>query len=113
MKNIVLITRPEQSARETAYAINALGHQTFCEPLMNVVFHDFDVPDFNAFSALVFTSANAVQAFTLKTDQRDIMAYCVGDNTLDAVRRAGFTDYKSAQGTVTDLINVLSRAGYC
>lgn len=107
MKNIVLITRPEDSAAETAYALNQKGYLSFCEPFLEVVFHDVELPDMQPYDALVFTSANAVQAFILKNDQRDMIAYCVGEQTLIAVRQAGFKKYKSAQGKVSDLIEMI------
>lgn len=109
MKNIVLITRPEQSAAQTAYAVNQKNYQTFCEAFLDVVFHDVTVPDLEEYGALVFTSANAVQAFILKSDRRDILAYCVGEQTLMAVRHAGFDRYKSAKGKVSDLIQMLGK----
>lgn len=109
MKNVVLITRPEDSAAKTAYALHQKGYLTFCEPFINVVFHDVVLPNLAGYSALIFTSANAVRAFTLKSVRRDIMAYCVGDNTLQAVREAGFDHYKSAQGKVSDLIKMLEK----
>jgi uroporphyrinogen-III synthase len=109
MKNIILITRPEENAAQTAYALNQKGYLTFCEPFLDVVFHDVSLPDLDQVDALVFSSANAVQAFILKSDRRDIMAYCVGDNTLHAVRHAGFENYKSAKGKVSDLIELLQQ----
>lgn len=109
MKNIVLITRPEDSAAETAYAINQKGYLTFCEPFLDVCFHETNLPDFDDTKALIFTSANAVQALILKSDRRDFPVYCVGDQTLTAVRQAGFKTYKSAQGTVSDLIDMLQQ----
>jgi len=109
MEDVVLITRPEESAAETAYLLNQKGYLTFCEPMMDVVFHESALPDLDQFNALVFTSANAVKAYMLKTDRRDIMAYCVGDTTLQAVRKAGFVACKAAQGKVDDLIQLLEK----
>lgn len=107
MKNIVLITRPEDSAAETAYAINQKGYLTFCEPFLEVVYHDVELPELSPYSALIFTSANAVQGFVRNSQRRDIVAYCVGDQTAQAVRQAGFKGYKSAKGNVDDLVKLI------
>ncbi len=107
MKNIVLITRPEDSAAETAYAVNQKGYLTFCEPFLEVVYHDVELPELNPYTALIFTSANAVQGFVRNSQRRDIVAYCVGEQTAQAVRQAGFKAYQSAQGKVSDLIKLI------
>ncbi len=107
MKKRVLITRPEQSAAQTANAVRQLRYAVFCEAFLTVMHHDIKLPDLGRYGALVFTSANAVQSFTLKNDQRDIPAYCVGEQTVAAVQQAGFIAYKSAHGKVTDLIKML------
>ena len=108
MKDVVLITRPEDDSTAIAYAVNQKGYPAFCEPLLDVVFYDIDLPDLKNYAALVFTSANAVRAFVQKSDVRHIPVFTVGDNTLEEVRRHDFQKYKSAQGDVDDLITLLS-----
>ena len=108
MKNVVLITRPEDDSTTIAYAVNQKKYLAFCEPFLDVVFYDTELPNLENYGALVFTSANGVRAFVLKSERRDIPVFTVGDNTLEEVRCHDFATYKSAQGNVDDLINMLA-----
>lgn len=108
MKNVVLITRPEDDAVAIAYAINQKKYSAFCEPFLDVVFHDTDLPNLENYKALIFTSSNGVRAFVQKSDVRNIPVFTVGDNTLEKVRRHDFAKYKSAQGNIDDLIAMLA-----
>lgn len=111
MKNVVLITRPEDDALDIAYAVNQKGQTAFCEAFLNVVFHDQKLPNLENYKALIFTSANGVRAFVQKSDARDIPVYTVGDQSLAEVRQYDFKNYKSAQGGVDDLAAMLEAEG--
>jgi uroporphyrinogen-III synthase len=108
MKNVVLITRPEEDATAIAYALNQRGYTAFCEPFLEIHDVDADLPDLNKYNALVFTSANGVRAFCRISGRRDIPVYTVGDNTLAEARRFQFEHYKSAKGDADDLAALLS-----
>lgn len=107
MKNVVLITRPEDDAADIAYAVNQKKFLAFCEPFLNIVFEEKKLSDLEKYGALIFTSANGVRAFYQNSDVRNIPAFCVGENTLEEVRKGGFDTYRSARGNIDDLIEML------
>lgn len=108
MKDVVLITRPEDDATAIAYAVNQKGLLAFCEPFLDVVFHEKKIENIQEYGALVFTSANAVRAYNLYNEEKDIPVFCVGDNTQEEAQAAGFKNSKSARGGVEELTAMLS-----
>ncbi len=58
-------------------------------------------------AALVFTSAQGVETFARHHTGRSMPAYAVGDNTMQALQAAGFTNVGSAQGDALDLAALL------
>ena len=59
-------------------------------------------------TALAFTSANGVAAFTALAGAPALPVFTVGDATADAARAAGFTTVRSADGAIADLARLLS-----
>ncbi len=58
---------------------------------------------------LIFTSANGVDQFAARTDDRSLPAFCVGAMTAAAARRAGFAA-RSADGDVAALAALVAAA---
>ena len=58
--------------------------------------------DLDGVQGLVFTSANGVEQFAARSADRSLPAWCVGEMTAAAARRAGFAA-RSADGDVGDL----------
>jgi len=67
-------------------------------------------PDLDDCAAIAFTSINGVAAFAALTPRRDRRVLTVGDATAGAARDAGFVDVVSANGSLSDLVNLVSRA---
>lgn len=65
------------------------------------------LPDPEGVFALVFTSANAVRIFAQSGMGRGLRAYCVGNTTANAAKRAGFRGI-SAGGDVSELLEMLT-----
>ena len=68
-----------------------------------------DVPDLDEFAALAFTSRNGVSAFAELTLRRDRRVFTVGEATAQAAREAGFSNVRSADGAVDDLVALVAR----
>jgi uroporphyrinogen-III synthase len=66
--------------------------------------------DLEGLQGLLFTSANGVEQFAARTPDRRLPAWCVGEMTAAAARRAGLAAH-SADGAVGDLA-ALAAAGY-
>ena len=99
----VLVTRPSDDAAEIAAALQARGHQAVVAPLLALRFHDGAELDLAGVQAILATSANGVRALARRTARRDIPVFCVGPQTADATRRAGFAAVQSADGDAAAL----------
>ncbi|MBL8559767.1 MAG: uroporphyrinogen-III synthase [Hyphomonadaceae bacterium] len=105
----VLVTRAEPGASETAARLRALGHEAIVAPMLVIepVAADADIA---GFQALLFTSANGVQAFARASSSRSIAAFCVGDATGEAATANGFTNVRIAGGDVRALAAFVSQS---
>lgn len=108
----LLITRPELDARALGTRLNEAGFETLVSPLMEIVPTDA-APDIGNADALVFTSRNAVEALGLWLDEGsplfDKPVYLVGEKTAAAARKIGFDNCLVADGSVDDLITLISQ----
>ncbi len=111
MAGLVLITRPAEDAQEIADILKQRGYQTFLEPMLEVVYHRVSLPDLNQYKALIFTSRNAVRAFTKLSNRRDIKIHTVGSMTAELAKEHGFSDIVDANSDVEGLIELLVRDG--
>lgn len=110
MLRSVLITRPEADAKEIAALIEDKNYQVVCEPFLEVVYHETELPDLSSYGALVFTSANAVRAFCHNSAERNLAVFAVGDYTALEARAAGFEKIANASGNIDDLAKLLAQA---
>lgn len=101
---LLLLTRPRvQSARfAKAFAERfGPGIRVLTAPIMEIELYDAPIP-LEGVGGLVFTSENGVAGFAKVSAERGLPAYCVGDRTASAARRAGLTA-RSARGTAEEL----------
>lgn len=103
----VWITRARPGAEATAAKVAALGFTSIIDPLLEVAPIAASI-DLGGVSALAFTSANGVQAFSGLTDARSPPVFAVGRATASAAREAGFAQVSSADGDVEDLARLIS-----
>jgi uroporphyrinogen-III synthase len=99
----LLITRPEDDARQFAVQAEAAGFTPIFEPLLQIEPLRAPVLPDGALQALLFTSANGVRAFVQAYGVLERPAYAVGDATANAAKAAGFVDVCSAGGDVNAL----------
>ena len=101
----LLLTRPAAQSAEFAAELARLLPGRFgpvvVAPLLEIVLHPAPV-DLDGVSALVFSSANGVDAFVTASPERGLPALCVGEMTAAAARQAGFSA-RSADGDVVAL----------
>lgn len=105
----VWITRARPGAEATAAKVAALGFAPVVDPLLEVAPIAASI-DLAGVSALAFTSANGVQAFSGLTDARSLPVFTVGRATASAAREAGFAQVISADGDVDDLVRQIVAA---
>ena len=87
--------------------LNAEGTKTLIWPLTEIRFVNEPVDLPSALDGVVFSSANAVRAFSQCSDERGLTAFCVGGRTSELARAAGFTDVRSADGGFDDLVELI------
>jgi len=106
----LLVTRPEPDGERSAAALRARGHDVLLAPLSRIVPAAADFGP-GPFAALLISSANAVRALEIHPRRQELIgvpAIAVGDRSAHAARRAGFAEVISADGTVADLVALVS-----
>ena len=106
----VLVTRPENDARETAARLEALGYVPIVAPLISINFIDGPSLALGQAQALIATSANGVRALARRTPHRDIALFAVGQQTAETARREGFAHVMSADGDANALAELVARS---
>jgi uroporphyrinogen-III synthase len=105
----VLIARAPDGSDDLQKAITDRGFKPLLEPILNIEFLDVSFENISEATPLVFTSGNGVRAFAHGCTQRTNPVYTVGRNTADEARQSGFTNIKTAAGTVDDLVDILPK----
>jgi uroporphyrinogen-III synthase len=103
----VVVTRPQADSERTAASLEALGHEVLVAPLMRIEPVAVDLA--GTWSAIVITSANALQAVPAPADGvKTLPVFAVGDRSAEAARRAGFAEVNSANGDIRDLVRLVA-----
>lgn len=100
----VLVTRAEPDGQIFADQLRAAGFDAILAPVMRIEIVKAEI-DLNGISALAFTSANGVRAFTANCARRDLPVFAVGPVTAEAATAAGFRKISAAGGDVGSLAN--------
>jgi uroporphyrinogen-III synthase len=106
----VLVTRPEDDARETASRLIALGHEPIIAPMISIRFLDGAPLDLSGVQAFAATSANGVRSLTRRTQGRALPIFSVGRQTAETARASGFTHVVNADGDATALARCIANA---
>ena len=103
----VLVTRGWPGAERTASGLREMGIDPIISPVLDINFRARIDVDLTDVQALIFTSANGVRAWGPRRDERDITVFAVGDSTAATARSIGFKKVHSAQGTSSDLVELI------
>lgn len=109
----MLVTRPEPDASETAARLAALGITPEVAPLLVHQTLNATLPDPAGFAAIAVTSANALRALADRgalARYQHLAVYCVGNRTAASAQALGFAQVHSAQGSFSDLVEMLAHA---
>lgn len=105
---LVIVTRAQPGADETAARLTRLGYTAIVSPALTITpIPETRLPDVQESDGLVFTSANGVRAFAEICRMRMVTAYCVGPATAAAAKAAGFEDIRNADGDSGDLADLI------
>lgn len=102
----VLVTRAAPGDQSTLEALRARGIDAISSPVLVTEFCAPAEPDWSDVQALLVTSANAVSAVRTYHAAKGIPVLAVGDYTAAALRDAGFSAVRSAQGDAAALLNL-------
>jgi uroporphyrinogen-III synthase len=105
----VFLTRPQAEAERFAASLTArFGGRVrpVVAPLLAPRNLSPDLPD-RTYAAVIFTSAQAVEATLSLVPRLPALAWCVGRRTAEAARNAGFT-VRSADGDAAALVAAIS-----
>jgi uroporphyrinogen-III synthase len=109
----IWVTRTQPGADATAARLSHLGHVPVVAPVLQARALVDPTPAMTGVDALAFTSAAAVRMFAALTPDlgsagRDPPAFCVGEATAAAARRAGLSAVTSAGGDVATLAALIA-----
>lgn len=103
----LLVTRPKADSGLLMQLLERQGHEALLAPLLDIRICDGDELALDGVQAILLTSANGARAFAVRSSERDLAAYCVGDATAREALRLGFEEVKSASGDVTALAELV------
>ena len=101
----IIVTRPQADGERTATVLEALGHDVLVAPLMRI--EPVAVALAGTWSAIVITSANALQA-AAAPELKSLPVFAIGSRTAEAARQAGFAVVSAANGDTKDLVRLIA-----
>ena len=99
----ILLTRQLEDCSEMILKFKSLGHQVSHLPLLVVEKVNYESVNFPSFGGIIFTSANAIKFLDLKSIDKKILCFCVGEATEKIARNNGFQNVIAAEGNVENL----------
>ena len=105
----ILLTRPLEDCYEMLLKFQSLGHEISHLPLINIEGLKYESLSYNDFKGIIFTSANAVNFFDMKTIDKKILCFCVGNATEKKAQSIGFQNVIAAEGNVENLKELILR----
>jgi uroporphyrinogen-III synthase len=107
---IVWVTRAQPGAERTRRRLVALGFRPLVAPVLAITPLPIDLPNPALYSAIAFTSANAVHAFAARCAEAffALPVFAVGAATAREAKAAGFLQVWSANGDAVALGRLLA-----
>ena len=99
----ILLTRPLEDCFEMIIKFKSLGHQVSHLPLLTIEKIEYEQINFSDYKAIIFTSANSVKFLDLKSINKSLLCFCVGEATEKKARSVGFQNVIAAEGNVENL----------
>ena len=103
----ILLTRPLEDCKDLILKFKSLGHKVSHLPVIKIMSIEYDEPNFNNYSGIIFTSANSVKNLNLKKINKKINCFCVGSATEKIAKQSGFQNIFCADGNVNNLKEII------
>ena len=99
----ILLTRPLEDCTNLLIKFKDLGHVVSHLPVIKIKKLEYEVPNFNDYSAVIFTSSNSIKKLSIDSIKKTTKCFCVGAATEKFARSSGFQNVISADGSVRAL----------
>jgi uroporphyrinogen-III synthase len=99
----ILFTRPLEDCHEMILKFQLLGHEISHLPLINIEGLKYETLDYSQYKGIIFTSANAIKFLDIKSIDKKLKCFCVGNATEKKARSVGFQNVFAAEGNVKNL----------
>jgi len=99
----ILFTRPLEDCHDMILKFQSLGHKISHLPLINIEGLKYEFPNYSEFKGIIFTSANAVKFLDIRSIDKKLKCFCVGNATEKKARSVGFQNVFAAEGNVNNL----------
>ena len=106
---LILLTRPLEDCSEMILRLQSLGNKVSHLPLLNINKVNYEKISLSDFKGIIFTSANAIKFLDVKSINKKILCFCVGNATEKKVRSLGFQNVITAEGNVENLKELILR----
>jgi len=99
----ILLTRPLEDCYEIILKFQSLGHEVSHLPLITIEGLKYESLNYKDLNAIIFTSSNAIKFLDIKSMNKNINCFCVGNATEKKARSNGFQNVFAAEGNVDNL----------
>jgi len=103
----ILLTRPLDDCKDLILRFKSLGHKVSHLPVIKIQNLKHDKVNFDDFSGIIFTSANAIKNLNTSLINKKINCFCVGSSTEKFAKLNGFQNIFCAEGNVNNLKEVI------
>ena len=108
----ILLTRPLEDCGNLLIKFKDLGHVVSHLPVIKIKKLEYKEPNFNDYSAIIFTSSNSIKNLTIDSINKTIKCFCVGSATEKFARSLGFQNVTAADGNVRALKELILQSHY-
>ena len=99
----ILLTRPLEDCKNLLIKFKELGHAVSHLPVIKIRKVEYKEPNFNDYSAMIFTSSNSIKNLNIDIINKTIKCFCVGSLTEKVARSSGFQNVIAADGNIRAL----------
>ena len=108
----ILLTRPLEDCGNLLIKFKDLGHAVSHLPVIKIKKLEYKEPNFNDYSAIIFTSSNSIKNLTIDSINKAVKCFCVGSATEKFARSLGFQNVIAADGNVRALRELILQNHY-
>ena len=108
----ILLTRPLEDCGNLLIKFKDLGHVVSHLPVIKIKKLEYKEPNFNDYSAIIFTSSNSIKNLTIDSINKTVKCFCVGSATEKFARSLGFQNVTAADGNVRALKELILQSHY-